>query len=108
MEPGISHKKIKRGNTLTFDYGFEGVNLSAAQVRIQVRKPNNGAIVFDSDSIGSITNPITKLYANNETKIKWVIPYSETGAVGKYEFEVMITVNTERNTWIEGTLEIKP
>lgn len=104
MIPAVVNKKAKRGDTLKFEFGFEGVNLSDTQVRIQVRKKNGGPVILDSDTVGTLTN----LYANNETRLKWVVPYTETEAIlGVFDFDVQITSSSERNTWIEGTLEFR-
>lgn len=103
MTPGVSKKLLKRGDTLKFDYGFEGVNLSNAEVHIQVRKRNGGSVVLDSNTVGAMT----KNYANNETRIVWTIPFENTESLsGYYDFDVQITSSSERHTWIEGTLNV--
>jgi hypothetical protein len=101
MTPAPSTKTAKRGDTITFDYGIEEVNLSNATVHIQVRRPEAG-VVFDSATQGTLT----KTWANNETRIVWKIPYALVTMVGCFVFDVEITDNGERNTWIVGTLEI--
>ncbi len=103
--PGVANKRAVRGDTLRFKFAIVGVNLSASDAHIQIRKPNGGAIVMDSAAVGTLT----KSWANSETTIEWVIPFSLTGSlIGKYEYDLETTLTGERTTWVQGVLEVEP
>lgn len=97
-------KTLRRGDTLRLKYGFEGIDLSDAVAKIQIRRDSKAGVTLDSSSAGTITNT----YSNNETIIEWVVPYQLTETMGgDYVFDLQTTLEGERTTWVTGILTVQ-
>lgn len=102
---GIINKTWYRGDTARLKFGIGGVNLSAAAVKIQVKRSVDSSVLLDSTDTGTIT----KTWANNETVIEWVVPASATQELkDEYIYDVQTTLAGDVKTWVKGKIKIDP